>query len=222
MESIFEFLFKINHRLYNWKSHLSILAVWIWLLIFPPHFLVRYWILIGVFFWIMLWVVRILQKDSPPNLKNLKDLLGYLVGLNIPVLVYLTRYYGRDYLSEFVQRFGDVTESSLRLAATYDPHFLVEFISFGEVQPLTYAIALSQLWLSNDDSFLDFLKSRTKHKNSLIREGAFQGLAAYYLKDENKHRDLLVFFRKALAKEPRLSVQKQIIKLLTTMEVYAR
>jgi hypothetical protein len=125
-----------------------------------------------------------------------------------------------NYISEFEKRFGDINEDNLTLAAVQDPQFLADFISLGQIRPITKAIALSKLGLSHDDSCLELLKGFTKNNVPLVREGAFQGLSEYFFHDENKCSELLAFFRQALKTEPALGVQNQIQNLIESMEMY--
>lgn len=125
-----------------------------------------------------------------------------------------------NFVAEFENRFGAVTENSLAQVASTNPQFLADFLSLGKIKTLTKAIGLSKLGGSHDDAFLGQLKSFTKDEAPIVREGAFQGLAEYFFFDEKKHFALLPFFKDALANETSVDVQKQIRNLIDAMEMY--
>lgn len=139
--------------------------------------------------------------------------------IDLSVEKFLARRRVVDYVEEFKSRFGGVVgEASITEAAVKDPQFLSEFIAHGQMNNTTRAIALSKLGLALDESLLGFIKAYAKDPSSLVREGAFQGLAEYYFDDEKKYSHLLAFFKSSLREEKAEGVQKQIANLIRAME----
>ena len=77
IESIMLFLIRLNNKLYNYPSHIIIL-IFLALALFSKITFLKYWILIGLIIYLVLFSMRLLQGDKPKS-----TLLGYLVGFNI-------------------------------------------------------------------------------------------------------------------------------------------
>jgi hypothetical protein len=76
-------LFKLNNKLYNFYFHVPVLIILLLVLKFQSPFYVAAWINIGFAIWAMLLLFRLYQDKQLMPLKNKKDLLGYIVGFNI-------------------------------------------------------------------------------------------------------------------------------------------
>lgn len=91
MRTVLELLIALNHRLYSYKYHLSVLVIWVALLI-SPYKWTHYWLLAGFVTWVGLMLHKFYTagvKKEVATLKKIKSEQGalpFLVGFNISLL----------------------------------------------------------------------------------------------------------------------------------------
>jgi hypothetical protein len=148
-----------------------------------------------------------------------EQLVTYII--NESVDKFLSNRFSLDFVALFKEKFGGViNEKTLTQAALKEPQFLADFITQGKIKNFTKALALSKLGLAGDDTFLGLIKSLILDPSPLVREGAYQALAEYFLNDEDKYSYLYEDFKNALETETGEGVKKQIVSLMKVMEMY--
>jgi hypothetical protein len=91
MKNILKFLLALNDALYLFQVHIPVFIIWIACILFQVPYLAS-WFKIGVGVYLVLLVWRLIQDRRIMPLKTKNDLLAYLVGLNISVVLGLLSF----------------------------------------------------------------------------------------------------------------------------------
>lgn len=126
----------------------------------------------------------------------------------------------KDYVGEFKNKYGMINEESLAKAALEEPQFLADFITQGKIKNFTKALATSKLGLSLNDDFIGLLKTLSVDTSALVREGAYQALAYYFIENPEKYASLYSYFVEGLKKETGDGVKKTISSLIRVMDMH--
>lgn len=103
VKNFLKLLLALNDALYLFRVHISIFIIWVLCILFQIPYL-SLWFEIGVVVYIVLIIWRLFQDKKIMPLKNKRDLLAYMVGLNISVvlsvlsfpLIFLLIYFSKE------------------------------------------------------------------------------------------------------------------------------
>jgi hypothetical protein len=87
MNKLTVFLLKLNNRVYNFCFHIPAMLLWMAAIACSHSKVIRIWEIAGGTLYLSLIIVSILKRGFPPLPKTRKEFLGYLVGLNIAMVL---------------------------------------------------------------------------------------------------------------------------------------
>jgi hypothetical protein len=140
----------------------------------------------------------------------------------------------RDFFEEYHEKYGpQVNEETLSRVALDEPLFLGQMIDYGKLDNYTKALALSQLGVDADDQVYGTIYSKLNDPAPIVREGAYQGIVHYYIKEQEdnepleekdrarKYSKLPMMLEDNLKNETSPAVQGQIREILEVMAFYS-